>query len=37
MRDKTAEAAREFEEGRARAALMCGLANVSPATLIMQE
>ena len=37
VRERTAEAAREFEEGRARAALMCGFAKVSPATLLQRS
>ena len=37
VRERTAEAAREFEEGRARAALMCGFAKVNPATLMKNK
>ena len=37
VREIAAEAANEFEEGRARAALMCGFANVKPATLINKK
>ena len=35
--ERTAEAAREFEEGRASAALMCGFAKVNPATLMTSK
>ena len=37
VREIAAEAANEFEEGRARAALMWGFAKVKPATLIKKK
>ena len=37
VREIAAEAANEFEEGRARAALMWGFAKVKPVTLIKRK